>query len=206
MNMTACAPVSVRSAFRPHRVFSIACFLICSFIFYCRIHGYSADPEAEKTVSTTNAPAKPKPMMVVVTNRMQTLMGWFGPERTFPVSDGNQVFILQIKPAPPDGMETHTDLHVVNILAENLTEILKRIGTETIEMAIYPGTNRVSTFKDRGQPERKVAQQTGYAVITDTRIPREWFLSSPKLGNLHLVNADEILAAFPLSFSPKRTD
>jgi len=103
-------------------------------------------------------------------------------------------------------METHTNLRVVNILAENLTEILKRLGTETIEMAIYPGTNRVSTFKDRDQPERKVAQQTGYAVITDTRIPREWFLPSPKMGNFPSVKADEILAAFPLSFRPIRTD
>jgi len=144
--------------------------------------------------------------MVVVTNRMQTMMGWFGPERQFPVPTGNQVFILQTTPAPPDGMETHTNLRVVNILAENLTEILKRIGTDTLEMAIYPGTNRVSTFKDPNQPHRQVINATGYAVITDTRIPRDWFLSSPKLGNFPLVKADEILAAFPLSFKPIRTD
>jgi hypothetical protein len=103
-------------------------------------------------------------------------------------------------------METHSDLPVVNIHGENLTEILRRIGTETIEMAIYRGTNFVSTFQDGDQPERKVIYEIGYAVITDSRVPRDWLLFYPSLGHFPFVKPDEIVAAFPLSFRPIRTD
>jgi hypothetical protein len=145
-------------------------------------------------------------MMVVVTNRMQTMMGWFGPERPFPVLTGNQVSIEQDTPAPPGGMEAHASWRVVNMLAENLTEILKRLGTDTIEMAIYPKTNYVSPFQGRDQTERKVHVQSGYAVITDKRIPRDWFLFTPSLGNFPSIKPDQILADFPQSFRPIRTD
>ena len=103
-------------------------------------------------------------------------------------------------------METNVSWRVVNMLAENLTEILKRLGTETIEMAIYPKTNYVSTFQGRDQTERKVDVQLGYAVITDTRIPRDWFLLTPSLGNFPSITANQILADFPQSFKPIRTD
>ena len=63
---------------------------------------------------------------------------------------------MQVKPAPPGGMETHSEFSVVNILGENLTEILRRIGTDTLEMAIYPRTNFISSFQGRDQPEREV--------------------------------------------------
>ena len=110
-----------------------------------------------KAAPATNAPAKPKPLMVAVTNRMQTMKGFFGrAQRQFPVPDGNRVTIMQVKPAPPGGMETHSEFSVVNILGENLTEILRRIGTDTLEMAIYPRTNFISSFQGRDQPEREV--------------------------------------------------
>ena len=145
--------------------------------------------------------------MVVVTNRMQTMKGFFGrAQREYPYSDGNHATILHVTPAPPGGMETHSDFYVVNILGENLTEILRRIGTDTLEMAIYQRTNFVSTFQGREGPERKIIVESGYALITDTRIPREWFLYYPSLGSFTSVKADEMLAAFPLSFRPIRKD
>jgi hypothetical protein len=145
-------------------------------------------------------------MMVVVTNRMQTMKGWIGPERPFPILNGNSVIIEQVTLGPLGGMETHSSWRVVNMLAENLTEILKRLGTETIEMAIYPKTNYVSTFQGRDQFKRKVNVQIGYAVITDTRIPRDWFLFTADMGNFPSIKPDQILADFPQSFRPIRTE
>ena len=174
-------------------------------LFSCCFGAYSAEPKATPNPST-NPPAKPQRMMVVVTNRMQTMKGWFGPERPFPVLNGNSVSIEQITLGPLGGMETHASWRVVNMLAENLTEILKRLGTDTIELAIYPKTNYVSTFQGREQIERKVNVQLGYAVITDSRISRDWFLLTPNLGNFPTIKPDEILADFPQSFRPIRTD
>ena len=187
---------------RWHRVL-VLCFSI--LLFSCCFSALPAEPKVTPDPST-NTPAKPKPMMVVVTNRMQTMKGWFGPERPFPILNGNSVSIEQVTLAPLGGMETHASWRVVNMLAENLTEILKRLGTETIEMAIYPKTNYVATFQGREQTERTVNVQSGYAVITDTRIPRDWFLFTPSLGNFPPIKPDQILADFPQSFRAIRTE
>ncbi len=201
--MTARIPWSAGRLKPLRRRVSVA-FLSILLFSYC-LSAYSAGPKAAPGLST-NTPGKPKPMMVVVTNRMQTLKGWFGPERPFPILNGNSVIIEQVTLGPLGGMETHSSWRVVNMLAENLTEILKRLGTETIEMAIYPKTNYVYTFQGRDQFKRKVNVQSGYAVITDARIPRDWFLFTADMGNFPSIKPDQILTDFPQSFREIRTE
>lgn len=181
-------------------------WVIC-FLCYAGSGVCGAESEGAGTVAVTNATPKPPRVMVVATNRMQTLIGFFGrAQLQHPWPNGNRVSIHFRKPAPPAGLETFVDLKVVNIYAENLTEILKRIGTETIEMAVYPRTNFIGTIWERDQGERQIIHEWGYAVITDTRIPREWFHYSPVFGNSRVEKGDEMLSAFPLSFKTAKRE
>lgn len=77
-------------------------------------------------------------------------------------------------------METFVNWSVVNIHAENLGEISKRLKTDSVEMLILPVTNFQGTVQDAGSPERTVLNNSAYALVTDARIPREWFLEGPR--------------------------
>ncbi|MGZ8900259.1 MAG: hypothetical protein ACXW3Z_09205 [Limisphaerales bacterium] len=71
-------------------------------------------------------------------------------------------------------------MRVINVHAENLWEITKRLKIDSVEMLILPITNFQGTVQDAGSPERLVLHKSADALVTDARIPREWFLEGPR--------------------------
>lgn len=69
---------------------------------------------------------------------------------------------------------------VVNMHAENLGEISRRLGIKELEMLVLHLEPETGTVQETGKPERKVEIDRGYAVVSDARIPREWFYTSAK--------------------------
>lgn len=77
-------------------------------------------------------------------------------------------------------METWVNCSVVNMHAENLEEITKLLKIDSVEMLILPITNFLGKIQDTGAPERTVLNKSCHALVTDPRIPGEWFLEEPR--------------------------
>jgi len=98
---------------------------------------------------------------------------------------------------------------VINIHTENLNEITRRLGTKTVEMLILPITNYPTVISEaRPNPRanqtnddtfvgRHIIQKLAFALVTDPRIPREWFHFKPPLNP---EKSRQIKAAFPAYF------
>ena len=66
---------------------------------------------------------------------------------------------------------------LVNMHAENLGEISRNLGINELELLVLHLEPEAGTVQETGKPERKVVIDRGYAMVSDARIPREWFLS-----------------------------
>jgi len=97
-----------------------------------------------------------------------------------PWKRGNTLEFREIHPPTvPGGMEEQAIWRAVNIHAENLFEITRRLGIGVLEVQIVH-RRQPSEIQETGRAARKIVSDLGYAVITDPRIPREWLLVEPK--------------------------
>jgi len=81
---------------------------------------------------------------------------------------------MKAKPfAVPGQIEEWEAWRVVNMHAENFFEVASRLKMSSVEVHLL--RFKVQEF---GYQEHK-----GYAVVTDPRIPRSWYLSEPHLDS-----------------------
>ncbi len=96
-----------------------------------------------------------------------------------PWEKGNTRAIRVVLPAVKGGVEEHANWRIVNIHAENLTEITRRLGIDLIEVQILH-RRQAAEIQETGRLARKIIADNGYALITDRRIPNEWLLVEPR--------------------------
>jgi hypothetical protein len=171
------------------------------------IPGRISETNAKRN-TLTNIAAPPERFMVdITTNSQTTLVGYMGERPPPPWPRGNWLS-FEFRHEPGAGqIETWDHWSVINIHTENLREITRRLGLKTVEMLILPVTNWPSTIVEvssSGQTtiqERSIIQKHAYAIVTDARIPREWFHFEPSWH--HHVDPDvarQIKAVYPASF------
>ena len=97
-----------------------------------------------------------------------------------PWERGNTLEFREIHPPTiPGGLEEQAIWSVVNIHAENLFEITRRLGIDVLETRIVH-RRQPSEIQETGRAARKIIADLGYVVITDSQIPREWLLTEPR--------------------------
>jgi hypothetical protein len=181
--------------------------------------GYSPTPPKVNHAAShaTNSVPLPERLMVdITTNAQSTMIGFMGTRPLPPWPRGNWFSFSFQRAGAVGEIDTWEDWRVVNIHTENLNEITRRLGTKTVEMVILPVTNYQSIRVEIPPPapstnnktnltviERPVIHRTAYVVVTDTRIPREWFQFEPSWHNtIDPETARQIKAAYPASFRP----
>ena len=152
--------------------------------------------------------AKPMPelerVQVSVTNTRSTLIG-FTRKSPAPWDTGNNLSFHFGKPQVPGQNKEEVSWRVVNMHAENFFEITRRLKISAVEVHVWHTDRLATTIQEVGQPERPLTIDQGYAVVTDSRIPRNWYLSEPGVnGGRGKVPLDsdlaQLKAAYPGSF------
>jgi hypothetical protein len=117
-----------------------------------------------------------------------------------PWQDGNSLTFTFWKATVPGQVEERAYWYVVNMHAENYFEITRRLKMSSVEVHVLHTGKSPERVQEVGQPERTL--DNGYAVVTDPRIPREWYRSEPVVGNTSLdwKTAQTLRAAYPESF------
>jgi len=88
---------------------------------------------------------------------------------------------------------------VLNIHAENFFEITRQLGLTNIELHVFPRTVPPPSIGE-ADDRPNAFQVHGYAVITDSRIPRKWFLKEPRPGGADSGIRSAAQAGYPESF------
>ncbi len=96
-----------------------------------------------------------------------------------PWNEGNTWEFRPIIPASPGRQEEHADWQVVNIVAENLGEITRRLGIDELEVHVLH-RRQPTEYQETGRPARTILTDAGYALVTDRRIPKDWFVWEPR--------------------------
>lgn len=109
---------------------------------------------------------------------------------------GNALGLRVAKASVPGQTNEWQYWSVVNMHTENFFEVARRMKMRSVEVHLQ--RIKVQEF---GRPE----ETANYAVVTDARIPRNWYLSRPgcNFGDRHRVNpkmARELKAAYPENF------
>jgi hypothetical protein len=110
---------------------------------------------------------------------------------------GNALGLRSGKASVPGQTDEWQYWRVVNMHTENFFEVARRMKMRSVEVHLL----RVKV-QEFGRPEERVAS---YAVVTDARIPRNWYLSGPgcNFGDQARVEAKtarELKAAYPENF------
>ncbi len=111
-----------------------------------------------------------------------------------PWKDGNRLGLRFPKASVPGQIEEWEDWRVVNMHTENFFEVATRLKMSSVEVQLL--RIRVQEF---GHQETTAS----YAVVTDARIPRGWYLSWPgeNRGNhVDLRTAGELKASYAENF------
>ena len=140
-------------------------------------------------------------VMVAVTNTMTTLMQ-FNRTSPPPWPRGNYLtFHFRNSPAP-GAMEEWVLWPAVNFHAENFSEITRRLRIDSVEVRVLHSTREIIKIRDSGREERSAVGVKGFALVTDPRIPRDWFLSwrDSRWDSVDRETRDKCQAAFPGSF------
>lgn len=194
----------------------------------------NAGPDAAREAMTTNMGQEEakrtlslERVMVPVTDIMRTAI-YFNRTSPPPWPDGNYLtFQFRKVPVLVLGQEEEWAWwNVINIHAENFFEVTRRLGMDAVEVLVLHSTTSTNLWfppaqgqeftaiqdestlwiPQAGGQERTVIGDNGYALITDARIPREWFLSWPDSrwgqGGAHVDQKTqrEIRVAYPGSF------
>jgi hypothetical protein len=114
---------------------------------------------------------------VSVTNILVTLIGLTrksGP----PWADGNYLTFSFREPQLRDGQEVHASWQVLNMHGENFGEITRRLNLSSVEVRVlHTQYLPVTDFMAGSSSGHPLRLDEGYALVTDSRIPREWFLA-----------------------------
>lgn len=155
--------------------------------------GCSRNPGTENSREAVTNTGKPElatafsleQFMVAVTNTSHTLIG-FNHTSPPPWPRGNYLTFHFRKSSAPGAMEEWVRWSAVNIHAENYFEITRRLGIEAVEVRVLSTMRETNKVRESGREERSVIEARGYALVTDPRIPRDWFLSWPdsRWGNV----------------------
>lgn len=144
-------------------------------------------------------------VMVAVTNTATTLLP-FTHNTPPPWRDGNHLTFHFRKAPVPGRMEEWVSWGVVNIHSENFFEITRRLKMSAVEVHVMHTGAAPAQFQEPGRPERTIMTDGGYAVVTDARIPRKWYLSEPgqtqarAKPHIDSKTARELRAAYPANF------
>jgi len=95
---------------------------------------------------------------------------------------------------------------IVNIHAENFYEITRRLGITAVEAAVFHRDfgDRVHLLSREPVQFQTTTVDYGDCVITDERIPREWFRSAPCTACFPNGDGWRYVDAFPDKFSQDR--
>ena len=115
-----------------------------------------------------------------------------------PWQHGNSLIFTFRKATAPGQMEEWAYWMVVNMHAENYFEITRRLKMSSVEVHVLHTGAAHETVRELGHPERTITKDTGYAVVTDARIPREWYLF--ELGGNDSKTLRALRAAYPENF------
>jgi len=145
-------------------------------------------------------------VIVQVTNTISTAIG-FRRSSPPPWEDGNYLTFHFRKASVPGQVEEWVSWGVVNMHSENFFEITRRLKMSSVEVHVLHTGASPAKVQEPGRPERTITTYGGYAVVTDPRIPRKWYLSEPggnvgRGGKTHLESktARELRAACPENF------
>ena len=81
---------------------------------------------------------------------------------------------------------------------ENFSEITRQLKIDAVEVLILHTKKTPITIQQIGGPKYEAFDDAGYALITDPRIPREWLLSEPRLGDRKIKS--HLKAGYPKNF------
>ncbi len=115
-----------------------------------------------------------------------------------PWQHGNFLAFTFRKVTAPGQMEEWAYWRVVNMHAENYCEITRRLKMSSVEVHVLHTGASHERHQELGHPERTITTDEGYAVVTDARIPREWYLYEPR-GNVSKT-LRALRAAYPENF------
>jgi len=116
-----------------------------------------------------------------------------------PWERGNYLKFCFRKSGASNGSEEWVFWDVLNIHAENFFEITRQLKATDVELHVF--TRGLSLPSVHGAEDRRNAfQHHGYVVITDNRIPREWFLKEPRNPGVDSDIRSAAQARFPESF------
>src|SRR5690606_29429617 len=140
---------------------------------------------------STNLALLAERRMIDISKGQQTLIGFFNPP-PYPRPRGNTFLLFTHEPPGPDRPGRSEDIRIVNINAENLSEIARRLKTKTLEMAVIPYTNSQSIRTEvqnlhevqTASAPPKISEYptlsiSAYGIVIDSRIPRDWFQENP---------------------------
>ncbi len=133
---------------------------------------------------------------VRVTNVISTTIG-FKRNSPPPWTNGNNLTVRFRKTPVPGQDEEWASWSVVNIHSENFAEITRRLKLDLIELRVWHLRKIPISIQPTGGVARNASQDDGYALVTDARIPRKWFLAHAR-GDRQV--ARELEAASPGSF------
>jgi hypothetical protein len=161
------------------------------------------DPAPPLPAGTRVKPKEPmpslslEPVLVPITNAITTLIG-FQRSSPPPWKDGNFLSFHFLKPQVAGQEEERASWSVVNINAENFSEITRQLRIDSVEVLVLHTKKNPVTIQGPG-PQYTALEDVGYALITDPRIPREWFLSEPVRGCDEKI-ASQLKSAYPKNF------
>ena len=153
------------------------------------VSGTSCDSKAPLGSALAPDPANPSATMpaldserklISLSRTKQSMMAMAFKRTTPPPWErGNTLKFREIHPPTiPGGLEEQANWSVVNIHAENLFEITKRLGIDVLETRIVH-RRQPSEIQETGRVARKVIADLGYVVFTNPQIPKEWLLKEP---------------------------
>ena len=165
--------------------------------------GCSRDPAPEaanKKTSTDRTDSRETLSLerewVPVTSVISTTIG-FRRNSPPPWTNGNSLTVRFRKTPVPGQDEEWASWSVVNIHSENFAEITRRLKLDSIELRVWHRRKSPISIQPTGGVARNALQDDGYALVTNARIPREWFLARAR-GDREV--GRELEAASPGSF------
>jgi hypothetical protein len=122
-----------------------------------------------------------EPVMVPITNTISTHIGFLRSSPP-PWKDGNFLSFDFLKPQAAGQEEERASWSVVNINSENFSEITRQLRIDSVKVLVLHTRKNPITTQGPG-PKYTALEDAGYALITDPRIPPEWLLSEPRMGD-----------------------
>lgn len=104
-----------------------------------------------------------------------------------------------------NSVEEWADWGIVNIHYENFDQITKALRMDTVEIVVLHAEKSPGSYRsvDSGWIEKPLIHDTGYAIVTDARIPRKWFRQEPS-KEMNEETRKILIETFPKSFRKQK--